>query len=217
MRGMALLVVVIAGLVAEGCGGSSSGGTGGAGGQSGKGGTGGAGGSHTDASVDGPLAMCGTTKYQTSGVSCNTIEANGPCVTETLGTGAPPAATGGTIVAGTYDLVASTAYRNADAGADASVAIGSPWRQTTVVGGSGTALTFEGEYTSGTVIERTNGTVSPSGNSLTLTPTCPLDDAGNNGAATMQYTSTTTSTQTTILVYDAYNIGYLRIDAYLKR
>jgi hypothetical protein len=167
--------------------------------------------------VDGPLAMCGTTKYQTSGVSCNTIEANGPCVTETLETGPLPAATGGTIVAGTYDLVASTAYRNADAGADASVALESPWRQTTVVSGSGTALTFEGEYTSGTVIERTNGAISLSGPSLILTPTCPLDDAGNNGPATMQYTATTTSTQTTIIVYDAFNFGYVRVDEYRKR
>lgn len=236
MRRSGLLICLVAGLVVEGCGGSSGRGAGGAGGATGYGGAGGnasgggaggaaaagsagqgAGGAHVDASVD-ALATCGTSNSPSSGTSCNAIEANGPCVTETVGTGAPPAAAGGTIVAGTYDLVTSTLYPIADAGVDAAVRVDQgARRQTFVVSGSGSTLTYEVGSISGTEIQRLNGTMALSGSGLALTPTCPLDDGGSNVSATLPYTATATSTETRLIIYDTLNFDHLRLDEYLKR
>jgi hypothetical protein len=235
MRRSVVLILVVAGLVVEGCGGSLRGGAGGAGGAPGNGGTGGkagaggaagggsagqgAGGARLDASVD-ALATCGTSNSPSSGTSCNAIEASGPCVTETVGTGAPPAAAGGTIVAGTYDLVTSTVYPIADAGAGADAAVRvdqGPRRQTFVVSGSGTTLTYEAGSISGTEVQRLDGTMALSGSGLTLTPTCPLDDGGGNVSATLPYTATTSSTETRLIIYDTLNFDHLRLDEYLKR
>ena len=164
MRRSGLLMCLVAGLVVEGCGGSSGGGTGGAGGLSGNGGAGGktggsgtggaaaggsagqgAGGAHTDAGVD-ALATCGTSNSPSSGASCNAIEANGPCVTETVGTGAPPPAAGGTIAAGTYDSGDEHRLPERRRGHEGR---SGPRRQTTVVSGSGSTLTYEAGSISG--------------------------------------------------------------------
>jgi hypothetical protein len=217
-----LLICLVAGLVTEGCGGSSGKGTGGAGGFTRNGGAGGAatGGStdaHTDGRGDGPLATCGTSNNESSGISCNTIEASGPCVTETVGQGLPPAPAGGTIVAGTYDLVASTVYPYADAGVDAAVAIDQgPRRQTSVVSDSGSTLTLETAFASGREIQKLNVILEASGSGLTLTPTCPLDDAGGSSVSTLPYTATASSTETRIILYDTLNFDHLRLDEYLK-
>ena len=158
--------------------------------------------------------MCGASNDPSSGASCNAIEANGPCVAETVGTGAPAAPAGGTVVAGTYDLVASTVYPNADAAMRVDQG---PRRQTIVVSGSGSTLTYEGGSTSGTEIQRVDGTMAISGSSLTLTPTCPLDDGGGTVAATLPCTATASSTETRLIIYDTLNFDHLRLDEYLKR
>jgi hypothetical protein len=236
MRRSGVLIVVVAGLVVEGCGGSSGGGTGGAGGLAGHAGAGGkaggggaggaaaggsagqgAGGAPADASID-ALALCGASNSPSSGVSCNAIEANGPCVTETVGTGAPPAPAGGTVVAGTYDLVASTVYPNTDAGADAAVSVDQgARRQTYVLSSSGSTLTYEAGSVSGTELHRLNGTMVSSGTGLTLTVTCPVDDGGVDVAATLPYTATASSNETRLIIYDTLNFDHLRLDEYLKR
>ncbi|HEY4184609.1 MAG TPA: hypothetical protein VGP07_06035, partial [Polyangia bacterium] len=172
----------------------------------------------SDASTDGTLVTCGTSRNPSSGVSCNSVEADGPCVTETVGTTAPPAAGGGTIVAGTYELVASTVYAYPDAGVDAAVTVDQgPRRQTAVVSGSGTTLTMESALVSGTESQRLNVTLIPSGSSVTLAPTCPFDDGGFNPAGTFQYTATSSSSETTFILYDALNLGHLQVDEYMKR
>jgi hypothetical protein len=228
MRRRGQLLGLWAGLVVLvlGCGGSPGRGAGGTGGLTGNdggaaaagGSTGqGTGGTPADASPDG-LPSCGTSHNPSSGASCNAVEANGPCVTETVGTSAPPAPAGGTIVAGTYDLVASTVYPNADAGADAAVTVDQgARRQTSVLSGSASSFTYESASLSGTELQRLDGTLAPSGSGLTLTPNCPVDDGGVTVAATLPYTATTSQTETRLVIYDTLNFDHLRLDEYLKR
>src|SRR5205814_1807490 len=57
----------------------------------------------------GTVAACGTNNDPDTGTTCNTVVPGGSCVLETMATGSPPAATGGQIMAGTYDLTSRTA------------------------------------------------------------------------------------------------------------
>src|SRR5262245_66264918 len=105
MRRALAWVVPLLLVVLNGCGGSGSGGAGGAGGgggeSSGGGTSGGAAGSSGGGTGGGPAA-CGDNTDPNTGATCNTVEANGPGFPAVLGTGPPPAATGGPVTAGTY-------------------------------------------------------------------------------------------------------------------
>src|SRR5438132_8948332 len=88
-----------------GSGGSSGGGTGGSTG----GGTGTGGGSATgggSSTGGGSAASCPVT----DGVSCNNLLPGGAMVTPTTSSASAPTPTGGTLVAGTYNMVSSTSY-----------------------------------------------------------------------------------------------------------
>lgn len=76
---------------------------------------------------------------------------------------------------------------------------------------------MQSESISGTDIQRLNVTLAPSGSDLTLTPTCPSYDGGNNPTGTLQYTATASSTETKIILYDTFNFDHLQVDEYLKR
>jgi hypothetical protein len=217
MRSAALFVMLGIAVGVNGCGSSSNGGTGGAGGAADKGGSGGsagvsggtggsagasgaggtdggagtAGGAGTTGSggTGGAVAACGDATGAGSGETCNSVTPMGPCVTETFSTATPPSPTGGTLLAGTYNLTAQTAY----VAADAAVAIGQIGRQTFVLS-SGTstaspALTLTEAESSGTAIARSSGPVAITGMNATFTPTCPVTDGGNQGG-TDQFTAT---------------------------
>jgi hypothetical protein len=193
-----------AGAAGTGAGGIAGAGVGGIGGIAGTGVGGGSGG------TGGGLVLCGTNTNPDEGVTCNTVVPNGPCPTVTIGTGSPPAATGGQWVAGTYDLTSRTVYNPQDGGGDES----GPRRETVVVTGSGNNFSVQMAQMSGTMLRRQGGTVVTSGTQLTFTPTCPPPGDGGDSGGTLDYS---TNGSTTLTIYDMGGQGTLRLDVYTKR
>jgi len=173
-------------------------GIGGLGGTTGVGGTGG-------------VALCGNNSDPDEGLTCNTLLPTGPCATVTIGTGSPPAATGGQWVAGTYDLTARTVY-NAPDGNDPTV---DTRRETVVVTGSGTSFTVQMVQMSGTQMRRQSGTVTTSSatHQFTFTPTCPGPDDGGDSGGTLDYSVD----GSTFTIYDMGGDGTIRVDVYTRR
>jgi hypothetical protein len=190
-----------------GSGGSSASGTGGtsagSGGSTGSGGSGGAatgaggattgaGGATTGAGgggVDAGLSACGDSTEPSSGDSCNTLDATGPCVTPTIGTGTPPAPAGGTIQPGTYELTSRTVYPTDDGGSTGDSARRNTLVISAAAGGAFTVMIAEA---SGTSMRRQVGTAVPTGTQIVFTPSCPPPGSGNNGG-TVGYTATSTT------------------------
>jgi hypothetical protein len=169
----------------------------------------------TDA--DAALLMCGTATSGGSGDGCNTVVPMGDCIVETVSTDTPPTAAGGTIVAGTYELVAATVYASADGGVDAAAFVNAtPARETSVVTGSGSSFTFQNAQVSGTAAARVNGSLTTNGTSpFSVTPTCPVVDGGGGGA-TVDYTITTTAAGTMLTTFSV-DSGHLHAKVYKVR
>ncbi len=119
-----------------------------------------------------------------SGAACNDLTPQGSTVTLTCANGAAPAAAGGTIVDGTYNLTAAVIYvGTADAGACAS---GAPSVEATlVVSSSGTVVQVVAS--TGGVIATETDTLVVSGDQLTGTATC------GNSLGTVPFTATSTT------------------------
>jgi hypothetical protein len=198
-----------------GAGGSGSGGSTGNGGATGNGGStgnGGATGSGGSGATDGgadALAACGTRTDPNRGESCNNVVPTGPCVTPTMGTGSPPAATGGQVQAGTYELVSRTVYA-ADSGSQGTE---EPRRQTFVITGTGNTLTVQIGQISGTTLERQTASAMLSGTQLTHTETCPPPDDSGDNSGTIPYSATATS----LTVVEMGGNGQTRVDVFMKR
>jgi hypothetical protein len=190
-RGL-ILSLSIAGVVGIiGCGSSGGGGPGGSGGSGGNatGGTTGSGGTSgggtSGGGAGGMLAACGTDTSASSGDTCNTVVADGPCVTVQVSAAAAPTPAGGTIVAGTYRLTSETFYGAAGGNQQ------DDRRETYVVSGvTALGFTLDQSRTSGTHVERSRGTVVVSGTTVTLTPTCPPPGDGGNNGGSAQFTAT---------------------------
>ena len=157
----------------------------------------------------GTVAACGTNNDPDTGTTCNTVVPGGSCVLETMATGSPPAATGGQIMAGTYDLTSRTAY-NAPDGGDQD---GSPRRETVVVTGTGNDFVVQISQVSGTTMRRQTGTISVSGTMLTFAQTCPpaVDGGDNGGIVGFDVTDTT------FTIHDMGDNGTQRLNVYTKR
>jgi hypothetical protein len=151
--------------------GGAAGGTTGTGGASG--GAGGAGGTG---------ATCGNSTGPSSGSTCNTLTAGGSCVQETQGVGQVPTANGGTIMAGTYDLMSRKVY-GADGGATLSSQMSTLMISAITAGVSFTLDTID---ESGTQVQQASGPVTISGTTLTFAPTCPV---GSNQGGTVSFTA----------------------------
>jgi hypothetical protein len=197
-----------------GAGGGGTTGTGGIGGIGGVGGIAGSGvagvGGSATGGTGGTAVLCGTGSGPDEGLTCNTVVASGPCATVTIGTGSPPAATGGQWVAGTYDLVSRTVY-NAPDGSTANI---DTRRETAVVTGSGNAFTVQIAQISGTMQRHNSGTIATTtgGTQFTFTPTCPPPGDGGDNGGTMSYTISGSS----LTIYDTNNDGTVRLDVYTK-
>jgi hypothetical protein len=203
-------------------GGTAGGGTAGAGdaGTAGIGGIGGIGGSTGgaggtvdggSAGADGGGATCGTSTEANIGVGCNTVDATGPCVLATAGTGTVPTPAGGTIQGGTYDLTSLTVYSTSDA----SVQVNEVPRRGTLVIPAVTTGTFTIQMTqsTGATVERQAGSVVVSGNDVMFTPTCPAPgDAGDSGGS-----AAFTATATTFTLFEMGDSGIVNVNVYTKR
>jgi len=153
--------------------------------------------------------VCGDSNSGDSGLSCNTVDATGPCVTDTVASGSPSAATGGQIVAGTYDLTSRTIYNAPDGGND-----GGARRETVVITGSGNSFTVQTAHASGTQHERQNGSVAVSGTTLVFTQTCPAPgDGGDDSSGPLGFDATTTS----FSIQEMTGSGAIRVNVYTKR
>jgi hypothetical protein len=201
-------------------GGAGTGGAAGGGGQTGAGGTagssggtagGGAGGtsSVTDGGTDGPLAACGTAlSPSTEGINCSDLDARGPCVTIGSGSGTAPAAAGGTIVAGTYELTSSTVYL----GDGAFPTLQNPIRKTVVITGSASPFTMSEADAAGTnYLRRQTGTLTVSGAMITFSEMCPSLDAGSGNSVGF------TATATTLTVFEPHDQNTVIVEVYQKR
>jgi hypothetical protein len=183
-------------------GGAGAGGHAGASGGAGT--TGGAG-----AGAGGAGATCGSATGSGSGDSCSTVTTTGPCVTETFSTATPQIPAGGAFAAGTYNLTSLTDYLAADAAVPTN---GLTARQTYVVSNvTSTSLTLAQAESSGTVLDRSSGTVAISGMSATYTATCPVTDAGNQGG-TDQFTASASG----FTLFEARGNGETRVSVFAK-
>jgi hypothetical protein len=128
-------------------------------------------------------------------------------VVAVLGTGTPPSPGGGTILAGTYDLVSVTVYP-ADGGTNTNQSD----KRATIVASSvtSTSLMLDVVEISGTSIQRQSGPVAISGSDVTFSPTCP---SGGNGGGSAKYTATAT----TFTLFEQGGSGDLRVRVYNKR
>src|SRR5262245_61486177 len=210
MRRALAWVVPLLLVVLNGCGGSGSGGAGGAGGGGGEssgGGTSGGAAGSSGGGTGGALAACGDNTDPNTGDTCNTVEANGPCVTEVLGTGSPPAATGGQITAGTYDMTSRTAYL-----APANYNLETR-RETLVFSGSGNSFTVQIAQVAGMMRRRQSVTVTTSGTQLTFSATCPPPGDGGDDSGTVPYSANATS----FTIFDMGGSGTIRPTVYTKR
>jgi hypothetical protein len=161
---------------ATGVGGSS--GATGIGGSSGATGIGGSSGATGIGGVGGTTGIpdCGTSALPDSGLSCNALHHYGYCTLSGFYSFPAPAATGGPISSGTYELDSIQAHwlRPDAGGGDLEVLRG----ETMVVAGSGTTLTAEVAQRWNTSTRRANYTLTISGTQLTFTQTCPVADGG---------------------------------------
>jgi hypothetical protein len=152
-------------------------------------------------------AVCGDDQSTGSGAGCNTLVASGPCVVETISAATAPTPAGGTIVAGTYNLVSTTFFGSADAGNQQGD------RRATLKPSAVTAtsLTLDQIEVSGTHVDISTGTVAISGTMVTYTPTCPPPgDGGDHGGS-----ANFTATPTTFTLIQSKN-GGTTVDVYTK-
>jgi hypothetical protein len=192
---------------AAGTGGGGAPGTGrggaGTGGVAGAGGTGGSAGTGGDAGV----TTCGTSTDPSTGAGCNTPEATGPCVTETLYTGVVRAPSGGSIGLGTYDLTSMDRFVGADGGNQ----VRESRRGSLVVSNiDGNAFALQITEVSGTHTKRRAGAARAVGTQVTFTPTCPVGDGGG----TIGYTAVTTIFGATFILFETTGSGELRTSTY---
>ncbi|HEY4188390.1 MAG TPA: hypothetical protein VGP07_25170, partial [Polyangia bacterium] len=113
------------------------------------------------------------------GGSCTSLALSGPQITKTTHAGPAPTMTGGLIVDGTYLLTAMDKYNNTS---------GANTHRETWVFSAGTFAVIGEDSSSNPTIQRVSGTYTttyPSGNTFTLTITCP-----NSGTQVSQYTVT---------------------------
>jgi hypothetical protein len=194
--------------------GGTAGGGGGAAGSSAGGAAGSSAGGAAGSNPDGGLAMCGTDNSTSEGLSCNTLDATGTCVTATISNAAlPTVVVGGIVQAGIYDLVSITVYP----GDGGSVDVLSPVRKTLTLSNltSSTADINEVDL-SGNFMRRQTGTLVVSLGSLTFTQTCPAADAGNASGTAMYDFSTPGGTPTLRLIKPQGTVAFV-VEVYQKR
>jgi hypothetical protein len=123
--------------------------------------------------------ICGPGSTSDAGVpQCNGLLINGPCVTYASATGTAPMETGGTISPGTYFLSSVTYYGYAP-----GVSLIETLSMTNVTSAS---LTYDLAVVYSNQTIRSEGVGALSGDTITLTPSCPAGAAATTG----QYTAT---------------------------
>lgn len=197
MTRLSLAVVAVIGVSAIHCssgsstgagGGSGTGGGAATGGGTGAGGGATGGGSGTGGGAGGGSAAAGCVDL---GTTCNSLSLAGPLVTPQTATGSPPAATGGTLLPGTYNLTGVTEYFT-----DGGLASATKQAQTVVVTGTTVQIVQRrGESDGGCGVEHATGALYfDGGTQASFSSTCPVCDGGMNcgGGGSFGYSATTT-------------------------
>jgi len=134
------------------------------------------------------------------GPACNSLPAPAATIVPTFVNGTAPAATGGTIVDGTYHATAEVIYVPGDAGtiiADLMALVGSERLGFSLELSGSTSNVASSQSTDGGVTAtRSTGTFETSGDTVTTTSTCPPGDAG--AGKMEQYSATSTQ----IIIYE---------------
>jgi hypothetical protein len=111
------------------------------------------------------------------GAACGSLEPTGPCVSPTTTNSLQPRATGGALVAGTYELVAWTYYGY-------SSLPKTPRRQTLVISGAGPSFMAESVAADATQTAHAKMRFTPVSNYILLEGSCP------RGTGVQDYTAT---------------------------
>jgi hypothetical protein len=171
--------------------------------------------------IDVPPPVCATATGDVVNASCNDVTAAGPCVGPVMVADNSSAPAGGTLVAGTFDLVDRTIYTN-PGGATGSA--GDPLQQTIVLAGAGASWTMdEAVLTAGTAERGTLALVPGSSlGQLRATGTCPADpgdagtgapDAGAGATMSIFYTAA----DGMLILYRFGATGPVQADTYMMR
>jgi hypothetical protein len=151
--------------------------------------------------------------------ACNDIVASGPCVAPLMVDEEPPAAQGGALIAGTYDLTERTLFTFAGGAAGPA---GEPLAETIALSGAGTDWSLAVADLTAATATRQSLTVTPVGSSgqLRTAVTCPgLDatDAGTDAAAAGAGSLYFTAGNGTLTLYRFGSSGPVRADTYVMR
>jgi hypothetical protein len=165
-----------------------------------------------DAAPDWAPPVCPAATGEVLNAACNDQSAAGPCVDQIQVDDNAPGPEGGTIVAGTYDLVDRSGYTSPGG---ASGPLGQPTQETLVLAGDGASFTLSRAVLAAGTTTRDSATVSVTAAQLklTVTPTCPADDGGA-GAPTAYYY---TAADNTLTLYRIAASGPVQASTYMRR
>ena len=164
-----------------------------------------------DAAPDWAPPVCPAPSGDIQNAACNAELADGPCVVQVQVDDSAPAPAGGTLAAGTYDLVERLIYTNPGG---ATGPIGDPRQETLVLAGSGTDFTIDNAVLSAasTTRQTAAATLASAQFKLTLTATCPPVDGGASASVTYF-----TATDQELTLYRIGPTGPVQADRYTRR
>jgi hypothetical protein len=165
-----------------------------------------------DAAPDWAPPVCPAATGDVQNGSCNDQVAAGECVDRIQVDDNAPGPEGGTIVAGTYDLVARNEYTSAGG---ATGPLDQATQETFLLFGDGASFTLERAVVASGTTTRDSATVSvtTAQQRLTLTPTCPAGDGGAGTPTAYYYTAA----DTTLTLYRIAASGPVQASTYMRR
>ena len=165
-----------------------------------------------DAAPDWAPPVCPAAAGEVQNAACNDQSASGPCVDQIQIDDNAPGPEGGTIVAGTYDLVDRVGYTNPGG---ATGPTDQPTQETLMLAGDGATFTLDRAVVAAGTTTRDTATVSVTAaqQRLTVTATCPAADGGA-GAPTAYYY---TAADTTLTLYRIAASGPVQASTYMRR
>jgi len=156
--------------------------------------------------------LCPAASGDILNAACNDQSADGPCVDQIQVDDNAPGPQGGTIVAGTYDVLERVAYTTPGG---ATGPIGEPTQETVVLTGDGANFTLNRAVLAAGTTTRDSATVTVNlaQRRLTVTRTCPADDGGAGAPTAYSYTAS----DNTLTLYRIAASGPVQASTYMRR